>query len=151
MKKNTLILAIILTVFTFGCATTSTVGNSVTSETVMSDFDETWAKVIRFFSTNQIGIGTLEKESGIVTIDGQNLAMDLMKKYCDTKPAVPFLWSPLYGTAKGSVTLIDEGDFVTANVNVSFNVTSAYGANRIVNSCTSSSVFEDSLLDTLRS
>ena len=151
MKKQAIFLTIILSLFTFGCATTSVVGNSVTSETVMSDFDETWSKVIRFFSTNQIGIGTLEKESVIVTISGENLAMDVMRKYCDAKPATPLLWTPLMGTAKGSVTLVDEGDFVTANVNVSFSIVSAYGANRVVNGCSSTNVFEDSLLDTLRS
>jgi hypothetical protein len=57
----------------------------------------------------------------------------------------------LGGVASGSVTLVDEGEFVTANVNVSFSIISAYGANRVVNSCQSTSAFEDSLLDTLRS
>jgi len=133
------------------CATTSVVGNSVTSETIMTSYDEAWSKVIRFFSTNQVGIGTLEKASGIITISGQNLLMDLMSDYCDSKPAVPFLWTPLYGTANGSVTLVDDGDFVTANVNVSFSVVSGYGANRVTNRCTSTGEFENSLLNTLRS
>ena len=151
MKKQAILITILISIFSFGCATTSMVGNSVTSESLMTNFDDAWTKVIRFFSTNQIGIGTLEKESGIVTISGENLAMDLMKKYCDAKPATPFLWTPLGGVASGSVTLVDEGEFVTANVNVSFSIISAYGANRVVNSCQSTSAFEDSLLDTLRS
>jgi len=142
---------LVLSLLTIGCASNSVVGNSVTSESLMTDFDSAWSKVIRFFSTNQISIGTLEKASGIVTIDGQNLSMDVMNKYCDAKPATPFLWTPLYGTASGSVTLVDEGEFVTSNVNVRFTIVSAYGAQRVVNGCTSSSVFEDSLLDTLRS
>ena len=148
MKK---ILILITALFTFGCATTSVVGNSVTSETLMTSYDEAWAKVIRFFSTNQVGIGTLEKESGIVTINGQNLAMDLMNEYCDAGPAIPFLHRPIRGTANGSVTLVDDGGFVTANVNVSFSIVSVYGQVPVVNRCTSTGKFEDSILETLRS
>lgn len=152
MKLKKYLFTAFITIFIASCASTAVISNSVTSETLASNYDSAWSKVIRFFSTNQIGIGTLEKESGIVTIKGENLAMDVMRQYCiDAGKATPFLWTPVYGTATGSVTLVDEGGFVTANVNVSFSVTSQYGAQIMVNRCASSGEFENSLLETLRS
>ena len=59
------------------CATTSVVVDPFdSSKTYMSDMDTQWKKLVRFFSTNQIGIGTLEKDSGIITVNNQNLALD---------------------------------------------------------------------------
>ena len=52
------------------CATTSVVVDPFdSSKTYMSDMDTQWKKLVRFFSTNQIGIGTLEKDSGIITVN----------------------------------------------------------------------------------
>jgi hypothetical protein len=54
------------------CATTAVVIVEPfdTSKTYMADYDSTWTKLIRFMSTNQISIGTIEKDSGLVTLNG---------------------------------------------------------------------------------
>jgi len=78
--KNTLKTLSILFIVA-SCATTAVVVEPFdTSKTYMSDFDTQWKKLVRFFSTNQVGIGTIEKDSGIVTVNNQNLSQDLINK-----------------------------------------------------------------------
>jgi len=135
------------------CATTAVVVVEPfdTSKTYMSDYDATWTKLIRFMSTNQVSIGTIEKDSGLVTLNGTNLSKDLVLEYCASNP----VWWPnttTGGTAQGNITLTETDGFTTANVNVRFNVQGQYcyqGCNYIDVQCDSNGKFEKSLLDAL--
>jgi len=135
------------------CATTAVVVVEPfdTSKTYMSDYDSTWTKLIRFMSTNQVSIGTIEKDSGLVTLNGTNLSKDLVLEYCASNP----VWWPnttTGGTAQGNITLTETDGFTTANVNVRFNVQGQYcyqGCNYIDVQCDSNGKFEKSLLDAL--
>ena len=123
------------------------------SKTYMADFDTQWSKLVRFFSTNSVGIGNIEKDSGLITVDNVNLDYDLIKTYCPNAPSlVPMLWTPLGGTIRGSVTLTDEGEFTTANVNVRLQVSSQYcyqGCQTSTKVCESGGAFEKAVLDAL--
>ena len=135
------------------CATTAVVVVEPfdTSKTYMSDYDATWTKLIRFMSTNQVSIGTIEKDSGLVTLNGTNLSKDLVLEYCASNP----VWWPnttTGGTAQGNITLTETDGFTTANVNVRFNVQGQYcyqGCNYVDVQCDSNGKFEKSLLDAL--
>jgi hypothetical protein len=149
--KKLLILPLVIVLYS--CATTETVVVEPfnTSVTYDSDFDETWSKLVRFYSTNQIGIGTLEKDSGIITMNNDKLSVSAIQEYCADSP-VPFLWTPTGGTARGNATLIEEDGFTTATVNVSFSVNSQYcyqGCNYTSNPCQSNGNFERALLTAL--
>jgi len=150
--KNTLKTLSILFIVA-SCATTAVVVEPFdTSKTYMSDFDTQWKKLVRFFSTNQVGIGTIEKDSGIVTVNNQNLSQDLISQYCATE--VPFMWAPNGGSVVGSATLVDEEGFVTANINMQFTQRlqscDLYGrCNFQMKACTSKGVFEKALLEAL--
>ena len=150
--KNTLKALSVLFIVA-SCATTAVVVEPFdTSKTYMSDFDTQWKKLVRFFSTNQVGIGTIEKDSGIVTVNNQNLSQDLINQYCATE--VPFLWTPNGGSVVGSATLVDEEGFVTANINMQFTQKlqscDLYGrCNFQMKACTSKGVFEKALLEAL--
>lgn len=138
----------------FSCATAPTVVVEPfdTNKTYQASFDDTWKKLVRFFSTNQIGIGTLEKDSGIITVNNERLSTNLIRTYCADWP-VGFLWSATGGTARGSVTLMEEeGDFTTANVNITFSVNSQYcyqGCSYSIDMCKSNGSFEKALLASL--
>ena len=140
--------------FVTSCATTSIVVDPFdSSKTYMSDIDTQWKKLVRFFSTNQIGIGTLEKDSGIITVNNQNLAVNLVSEYCAIE--TPFLWTPTGGSVVGSATLVEEDeDFVTANVNMQFTAQfqscDLYGRCNYMNKpCQSNGNFEKALLSAL--
>ena len=123
------------------------------SKTYMNDFDTQWSKLVRFFSTNSVGIGNIEKDSGLITVDNVNLDYGLIKEYCPNAAShVPMLWSPLGGTIRGSVTLTDEDEFTTAYVNVRFQVVSQYcyqGCQTKTERCDSGGAFEKAVLDAL--
>ena len=137
------------------CATTSVVVDPFdSSKTYMSDMNTQWKKLVRFFSTNQIGIGTLEKDSGIITVNNQNLALDLITEYCAVE-APGWLWAPMGGAAVGNATLVDEDEgFITANVNMQFTAQfqscDLYGRCNYMNKpCKSNGSFEKALLSAL--
>ena len=92
---------------------------SVTTE---ADFNESWSKLVQFVSTNDINVGTIEKDSGLITLSGDSLSPSLVKEYCDTVP--PFLWVLSGGVAKGSILMVEEDGFVTTTVNTRFSGTS---------------------------
>ncbi len=149
-KKFSILFSLFLV---FSCATTQVVVEPFdTSKTYMSSYDESWKKLVRFFSTNQIGIGTLEKDSGIITVNNQNLSSSLVSEYCAFE--IPFLWTHTGGQAFGSATLVEDGDFITANVNIQFNATfsscNLYGVCAYkTNACQSNGSFEKTLLSAL--
>ncbi len=154
MKNLNLLASIILiSLFSFSCATTQVVVEPFdTSKTYMTSYDESWKKLVRFFSTNQIGIGTLEKDSGIITVNNQNLSPTLSAQYCSI--SAPFLFTHTGGQAVGSATLVEDGEFVTANVNMqytaNFQSCNLYGqCNYQSNSCPSNGTFERALLSAL--
>jgi hypothetical protein len=146
-------IALTLTFFIFSCATTQVIVEPFdTSKTYMSSYDDSWKKLVRFFSTNQIGIGTLEKDSGIITVNNQNLSQSLTSEYCAV--SVPFLWTHTGGQAVGSATLVEDDNFVTANVNIQFSANFSscdlYGrCNYQTNPCPSNGTFERALLSSL--
>lgn len=143
-------LLLFLTIVLTSCATTQVVSNSVASESYRASYDEVWTKVIRFFATNQISIGTLEKDSGIVTLKGDNLDSQLMNQYCEADENNGFLEVLLYGNVMGSVNVIDEGGIVTVTVNTRYNTIHAYGQNYYpARPCASKGVFERSILDSI--
>ena len=114
-----LLLALLLA----GCASTPVVeiqpfDKSVTIET---PYDEVWTNLIRFMSTNDISIASVEKDSGLIVLTGDNLSPSLIREYCDAKP--PVFWTISGGNAKGSVIVANEDGFTTVTVNAKFQGT----------------------------
>ncbi len=144
-----ILLAVFLTV---GCATTAVeikpFDNSITVE---SSFDDVWTSLIRFMSTNAIGIGSLEKASGLIVLSGDNLDPDLIRQYCDAKP--PFMYAMTGGTAGGSVVVAEDEGFVTVTVNTKFQATSMYSMvnppTMSTKSCNSTGAFETAVLGSI--
>ena len=118
------------------------------------DFDESWSKLVAFLSTNDVSIGTIEKDSGLVTLSGDNLSVALIQEYCDA--SAPFLWTLTGGKAKGSILMTEDSGFVTATVNVTFDGTiffpqmgtnpAQYRSNR----CNSRGAFETAVLGSIQ-
>ena len=88
------------------------------SATVEGSYDEVWTNLIRFMSTNDVSIASVEKDSGLIVLTGDSLSKSLIEEYCDAK--APFLWSLTGGTAKGSVIVADDAGFITVTVNAKF-------------------------------
>ena len=156
LKMRNFFISLPITLLIFAsCASAPTVEITPfdTSKTYMEDFDTQWSKLVRFFSTNQVGIGTIEKDSGIITLNGENLSYGLIQEYCPNAASlVPVFWSPMGGNVRGNVSLVDEGDFTTANVNVRLEVKSQYcynGCQYSTKPCDSGGAFEKAVLDSL--
>ena len=155
--KITKILMLVIIAFLTGCVTAPVVEIKPFDKSVSfeGDFDESWGKLVRFLSTNDVNIGTIEKDSGLITLSGDNLSAGLIQEYCDA--AAPFMWVLSSGLAKGSVLMTNEDGFITATVNVKFNATSSYtdymggsGTKYSTTSCNSRGAFETALLGSLQ-
>jgi len=123
-----------------------------TSRTYDQSFDETWGKMVRFMSTNSVGISTIEKDSGLIVINNQSVATSLMREYCDVPAVVPGLYSPTHGIVRGSLTAIEEDGFTTVNVNVNFTQNSQFcyqGCQYVSRPCASLGNFEKALLNAI--
>tara|TARA_B100000963_G_scaffold287365_1_gene256505 strand:+ start:338 stop:790 length:453 start_codon:yes stop_codon:yes gene_type:complete len=142
------ILSILFILLLTSCASTQVATNSIVSESYRQSYDEVWTKVIRFFATNQISIGTLEKDSGIVTLQGDRLSKDLINTYCNADANNGFFEFVQYGNVTGSVNVIDEGNFVTVTINTRFSSIHNDGY-FVPRTCASTGVFEQSILDTI--
>jgi len=122
-----------------------------TTATLESSFDDTWAKAVRFLSTNQIGIKTIEKDSGLIVLENTSMSPQLISEYCVVN--IPFMSALDSGKASGNLTVVSEGGFTTASVNLSFSATTKFcyeGCNYTTNRCTSKGRFETQLLDALQ-
>ena len=91
------------------------------SRTLEAPYDEVWTNLIRFMSTNDISIASVEKDSGLIVLTGDNLSSSLMEEYCDAKAT--FLTTLTSGKASGSVIVNSDEDFTTVTVNAKFSAT----------------------------
>jgi hypothetical protein len=116
------------------------------------DFDGSWSKLVAFLSTNDISIGTIEKDSGLVTLSGDNLSTSVVQIYCDAQ--APFLWTLTGGRAGGSILMVEEDGFVTATVNIKFYGTSMTAMSNppqySTKPCNSTGAFESAVLGSLQ-
>ena len=139
-----------------GCVTTPVVEIEPfdTSVSFEGDFGKSWSKLVQFMSTNDINIGTIEKDSGLITLSGDNLSVPILQQYCDA--TAPFLSILQSGTAKGSVLMVEDDGFITTTVNVKLTATSMYTdlyTGRTTYStkpCNSTGVFETALLSSVQ-
>ncbi|MCP4598278.1 hypothetical protein [Neptuniibacter sp.] len=150
-----LVVVAISSLLTVGCTANKPkqVATFDTSETFQASKDEVWGKLVRFMSTNQLGISTIEKDSGLLVINNQNVAQNLLSSYCDSGSAVPFLWVPVGGKVSGNVTVVEDEGFSTASINISFNQVSEFcyqGCKYTTKQCQSLGSFEKALLSSLR-
>ena len=145
IKRYSALLTMTLVVFLAGCTTTQiAIEPFDKTVTVERDFDDVWTTLVRFMSTNDISISTIEKESGLISLRGENLTKDLIAKLCDGQAA--FLWTIIGGGASGSIVVMDDDGFVTVNVNARFTTTSTYNGPTVTNGCNSTGYFEKSVL-----
>ena len=131
-----------------GCASPQVVSSQPKSATINSSFDAVWEKAVRFVSTNQINIETIEKDSGLIVIGAQSIDAQTLKGLCDAK--APFLYTLKHGSGKGNITVVEEGGFVTATINLSFFANSNYGYQTASNPCASTGKYEESFLNALK-
>jgi hypothetical protein len=156
IKFNSKCIHIIwLSILLSGCVSTPVIEIEPfdTSVSFEGDFDRSWSKLVAFLSTNDVSIGTIEKDSGLITLSGDNLSVSLLREYCDA--TAPFLWSLQSGGAKGSVLMTADDGFVTATVNIKLTATSMttdYSTGRVTYStkpCNSRGVFETAVLNSI--
>lgn len=95
------------------------------SKTVEGSFDSVWSNLVRFLSTNDVSIATIEKDSGLIALKGENLSASLITQYCNATPG--FLSSITSGLVTGSITVVDEGGFTTVNTNMRYRATQVSG------------------------
>ncbi|MDA9915466.1 hypothetical protein N9D43_00905 [Luminiphilus sp.] len=143
-----------LTILIMGCASAPVIEVEPfdTVATVENDFDTTWSKLIRFASTNQIGIKTIEKASGLIIFENTSMSPNLILQYC-TNINVGMLAALDSGSASGNVTVVDEGGFSTVSANMQFKATTKFcyeGCQYSTNICDSLGKFETDLLDAVR-
>jgi len=153
MKKLLSIMGFILMVT--GCVTApQVIAPFDTSATSEASFDETWTKLVRFMTTNQIGIATIEKDSGLIVMDNDNLQTDLTLKYCDAPSAVGWPYSLIGGQVSGNVNVVSDAGFTTVSVNTTFRAVSEYcgnnGCQTRVRVCNSNGNFEGEVLDAVK-
>ena len=92
------------------------------SATVEKSYDEVWTNLIRFMSTNDVSIASVEKDSGLIVLTGDSLSAGLIQEYCDA--TAPWMWALTGGRASGSVIVTDDDGFTTVTVNAKFQGTS---------------------------
>ena len=102
-----------------GCVTTPVVEIEPfdTSVSFEGDFGKSWSKLVQFMSTNDINIGTIEKDSGLITLSGDNLSVPILQQYCDATGSCNL-------APKGSVLMVEDDGFITTTVNVKLTATS---------------------------
>ena len=149
------ILAAIFIAFLFtGCATPAKIEIAPfdRSVTVEKPFDEVWSSLIRFLSTNDIAIQTIEKESGLISLRGEGLSAGLIQQYCAAQASM-FL-GITGGKGTGSITVVNDGDFNTVNANMRFQFTMvnsmANPPQYVTRNCESMGKFETALLNSIR-
>tara|TARA_B100000780_G_scaffold278495_1_gene252205 strand:- start:1463 stop:1933 length:471 start_codon:yes stop_codon:yes gene_type:complete len=153
IKSYTIIIA--LMIFLGGCASAPVIEVKPFDKSVSfeGDFDESWARLVNFLSTNDVSIGTIEKDSGLVTLSGDNLSGALVSEYCAA--TVPFLSTLTGGRANGSVLMTEDSGFITATVNIRFQATTMFpGYNSpptySTTGCASRGAFETAVLGSLQ-
>ena len=146
MVRIGIILLLVLSLVS--CGGSPTIKNSTRTTTLDSPFDDVWTKTVRFLTTNQIGIQTIEKDSGLIVLSGKNLDKGLTESLCETDG--PFMNSFAGGIADGNVTVVEEGDFTTVSVNMKFSAAYVYNSNITVIACNSTGEFEDRLIQALK-
>ena len=152
MRMNKLV-CLITVGFLVSCASTPVViAPFDKSLTVEKSFDEVWSTLVRFMSTNDVGIKTIEKESGLIQLEGENLSTQLIQNYCVTNSGM--FTSVSSGRVDGSITVFDEDGFVTVNVNARHSFTLM---NPLTNpptyqtlSCEATGAFETAVLNSVR-
>ena len=145
------IILIVISFSLFGCASQSQqqiVEEFEKSATVEKSLDVVWEDLIRFLSINDIEIAVIEKDSGLISLSGENLSSDLIQTYCATKK--PWGYTQTGGNASGTITVRDDDGFVTVEVNMRFTAISRYGANIYPQNCPSLGTFEAALLVSIR-
>lgn len=152
IRKLGLLSAVMIVVS--GCASSPVVQVEPfdTVATVESDFDTTWSKLIRFASTNQIGIKTIEKASGLIIFENTKMSPELITQYCTNIP-VGMMTALDSGSASGNVTVVDEGGFSTVSANMQFRATTVFcyqGCQYTTHTCDSLGKFETDLLEAVR-
>jgi hypothetical protein len=145
-----LIIAIILG----GCASAPVVEIAPFDKSVSyeGNFDQSWSRLVAFMSTNDISIGTIEKDSGLITLSGDNLSSSVLANYCDARSTFGFTLTS--GQARGSVLMVDDEGFITVTVNVKFMGTFMNGFTNppsySTRACNSTGVFETAILGSLQ-
>ena len=153
-RLNNLLVVLFIAVFLGGCASAPVIDIKPFDKSVSfeGDFDESWSKLVAFLSTNDVNIGTIEKDSGLITLSGDNLSAGVITQYCDA--TATFLMTMTGGTARGSILMTEESGFVTATVNVKFQGTSYSGLTNpptySTRPCNSRGAFEASVLGSLQ-
>jgi|TARA_B110000211_G_scaffold147214_1_gene167706 hypothetical protein len=153
--KN-LFLISVLSLFLGACASAPVIEIKPFDKSVSfeGDFDQAWSQLVAFLSTNDISIGTIEKDSGLVTLSGDNLSSALISEYCDA--SAPFLWTLTGGNGTGSVLMTEDSGFITATVNVRFKGTIFFPQmgqsppQYRTNPCNSRGAFETAVLGSLQ-
>jgi hypothetical protein len=153
-KLHNVFAALFMVAFLGGCASAPVIDIKPFDKSVSfeGDFDESWSKLVAFLSTNDVNIGTIEKDSGLITLSGDNLSVGIITQYCDA--TATFLWTMTGGTARGSILMVEDSGFVTATVNVKFQGTSSSTLSSpptySTSPCNSRGVFEASVLGSLQ-
>tara|TARA_Y100000991_G_C21969625_1_gene348703 strand:+ start:68 stop:535 length:468 start_codon:yes stop_codon:yes gene_type:complete len=149
-NKLSIFFGILYVIILGGCASTPVVEIAPfdKSASFEGDFNQSWSKLVAFMSTNDISIGTIEKDSGLITLSGDNLQPSVIKNYCDATSG--FLSVLSSGRAQGSVLMVDDEGFITVTVNAKFQGTFV---NAMTNPptyntypCNSTGVFETAVL-----
>ena len=151
MKKLINITALALSVITLAACATSTKAvqtNFEKTRTVSKSFDKTWESVVEGFANANIGIETLEKDSGLIVASSLYTNESDMEEFasCD-KPGL--LTTPTGGNAKYNVFVRKESALSTiVQVNTVFTQT-LIDYNRIpqTSTCYSKGTLEAIILD----
>lgn len=117
--------------------------------TIEKSLDEVWPNLVRFLSTNDISIQTIEKESGLIQLNGENLSQGVLDQLCVASAGL--LEIPMGGTARGSITVFEDDTFSTISVNIRFSKISRFGDYApTIADCQSRGVFETAVLNSVR-
>ena len=128
------------------CATAPEVYDFDNSKTVSTSYDQTWEKVITYFSSNNIPIKTLEKDSGLVVAEIARLDGRSISRYADCQASMLDMIEG--GKADYNVFVRRAADGTTVTVNTDFSATrrGVGTATSSFSDCNSKGVFEQEFL-----
>lgn len=144
-----ILIILVSVLFIFGCGTPPKVYKVDKARTINKTYDNTWAKIVRWFSENNSPIKNMDKSSGFISSE-YNLRVDGGTTYADCGSPE---FAIRHGDTKGNFSIILEkaGDSVTkVTTNIFFKV-ERYNINTGgfvgQSDCNSTGVLEKELLD----
>lgn len=138
--KKTNIAALAACLLAVSCATPPTQRSIENSRTFAVSKDQAWEALLSYFTSNNIQIKTIEKDSGVIY--AERALSDASMADCGAVPLAQEMSRP----ASLNVFVRETGDGVQVTVNAQFEVTRMFDGTTWTDACFSTGLLERQLL-----